>query len=99
MSKVTLLLCALLIAALISQGKGCKNNPYRGGPIPEGCWLSRGRVLCGRALGRFLLPISDRQDYSFNYSEMVDKNKHPGLMSAMEAYDTDKDGIISGEGK
>ena len=81
MSKVTLLLCALLIAALISQGKGCKS-------------------CCKKvAVGRFLLPISDRQDYSFNYSEMVDKNKHPGLMSAMEAYDTDKDGIISGEGK
>ena len=61
MSKVTLLLCALLIAALVSQGKS--------------------------------------QDYSFNYSEMVDRKKHPGLVSAVEAYDTDKDGIISGEGK
>ena len=84
MSKVTLFLCALLIAALISQGKGCFDSNCR---------------ACGRALGRFLLPMSDRQDYSFNYSEMVDRIKHPGLMSAVEAYDTDKDGIISGEGK
>jgi len=82
MSKVTLFLCALLIAALISQGKGCFVPNCR---------------ACGRALGRFLLPMSDRQDYSFNYSEMVDRIKHPGLMSAVEAYDTDKDGIISGE--
>ena len=84
MSKVTLFLCALFIAALISQGKGCVDPNCR---------------ACGRALGRFSLPMSDRQDYSFNYSEMVDRIKHPGLMSAMEAYDTDKDGIISGEGK
>ena len=84
MSKATLFLCALFIAALISQGKGC--------PKPD-CPNKK----C--ALGRFLLPMSDRQDYSFNYSEMVDRIKHPGLMSAVEAYDTDKDGIISGEGK
>ena len=84
MSKATLFLCALLITALISQGKGC---------IAPNC------LACGRALGRFLLPMGDRQDYSFNYSEMVDRIKHPGLMSAVEAYDTDKDGIISGEGK
>ena len=84
MSKVTLLLCALLIAALISQGNGC--------------WDSRVKTS-GRAITRFSSPLSDRQDYSFNYTEMVDSIKHPGLISALMAYDTDKDGIISGEGK
>ena len=88
MSKATLFLCALLIAALISQGKGC--------PKPDECANKECAFLVS---GRFLLPMSDRQDYSFNYSEMVDRIKHPGLMSAVEAFDTDKDGIISGEGK
>ena len=87
MSKATLFLCALFIAALISQGKGCQNSDC---PPKKCAYL---------VSGRFLLPMSDRQDYSFNYSEMVDRIKHPGLMSAVEAYDTDKDGIISGEGK
>jgi len=60
MAKVTLLLCALLIVALIQGGKG-------------------------------------REAYGWNYSEMVGGIKHPGLISALKAYDTDKDGIISGE--
>ena len=43
--------------------------------------------------------VGDREGYSFNYSEMLDGIKHPCLMSALKAYDTDKDGIMSGEGK
>ena len=89
MAKVTLLLCALLIVALIKQGKGCYNPPIKtasGGFCKPPCRPGKGRQL----------PLSD---YSFNYSEMFDGIKHPGLMSALKAYDTDKDGIISGEGK
>ena len=74
MSKVTLLLCALLIAAMISQGSGCEPSPDTA-----------------------LSPLN-RQG-SFNYTEMVDSIKHPGLISALMVYDTDKDGIISGEGQ
>ena len=72
MSKVTLLLCALLIAAMISQGSGCEPSPDTA-----------------------LSPLN-RQG---SYTEMVDSIKHPGLISALMVYDTDKDGIISGEGQ
>ena len=83
MAKVILLICALLIVALIQQGKGCPNPPN---------WC---KLPCRRGKGR-QLPLSDN---TFNYSEMFDGIKHPGLMSALKAYDTNKDGIISGEGK
>ena len=84
MAKVTLLLCALLIVALIQQGKGCIKTA-------SGDFCDLPNCPKGRQL-----PLSD---YSFNYSEMFDGIKHPGLMSALKAYDTDKDGIISGEGE
>merc|ERR1711974_20900 len=63
--------------------------------------------ICERNGGRFVngfcefdgrqLPMGNREDYSFNYSEMLDGMKHPGLMTALKAYDTDNDGTISGE--
>ena len=88
MARVILLLCALLIGTLISQGEGCKP--------PK--WVRVGGKWIKRVAGREVT-FGDREGYKLNYSEMLDGIKHPGLMSALKAYDTNKDGIISGEGK
>jgi len=63
------------------------------------CKQSGGRWMGGLCVyyGGRQLPISDKEDYSFNFSEMLDGIEHQGLMSALKAYDTDKNGIISGE--
>jgi len=86
MARVILLLCALLIGTLISQGEGCKP--------PK--WVRVGGKWIKRVAGREVT-FGDREGYKLNYSEMLDGIKHPGLMSALKAYDTNKDGIISGE--
>ena len=96
MARVTLLLCALLVGTLISQGDGCK--PVRRWVKRNGRWVLLGARVAGKLVGREVT-FGDREGYSFNYSEMLDGIKHPGLMSALRAYDTDKDGIISEEGK
>ena len=96
MARVTLLLCALLVGTLISQGEGCK--PVRRWVKRNGRWVLLGARVAGKLVGREVT-FGDREGYSFNYSEMLDGIKHPGLMSALKAYDTDKDGIISEEGK
>ena len=95
MSKVMLLMCALLIAAMISQGNGCECKGCGERGNGQGWQGEVGR----RSISQFSSPLRDRQASSFNYTEMVDSIKRPGLISALMVYDTDKDGIISGEGK
>ena len=96
MARVTFLLCALLIATLTLQGDGCKK--VRRWIRRNGRWIRLGASVIGQVAGREVT-IGDREGYSFNYSEMLDGIKHPGLMTALKAYDTDNDGTISGDGK
>jgi len=98
MARVTFLLCALLFATLILQGEGCKKLGKKLGRWwkRNGTWIKKGADIIGVIRGR-QVPASNTEDYSFNYSEMLDGIKQPGLMTALKAYDTDNDGTISGE--
>ena len=52
--------------------------------------------MMGRSSGR-QMPILEKVDFIKN-SEMLDGMMHPGQMSALQAYDSDREGIFKAEG-
>ena len=96
MRRLTLLLFALLLVILVSQGEGCRKWMMRRRCRKAGLSWSNCKRMMGRSSGR-QMPILEKVDFIKN-SEMLDGMMHPGQMSALKAYDSDREGIFKAEG-